>query len=340
MGNSAKPVSEFPTASGGISRRAYALAKTAGLDPEPMLKKAGLTQYQIADPRVRLKVKDQIAFLNIVANAIKDEFLGFHLACDVELRELGLLYYVLASSDTLIDALQRGARYSSIVNDGVSQKCIDGQMVGMSLHYVGVSRHLDRHQIEFWMTLVVRACRQLTGRQLLPSRLRLIHSRKHCCAEFSEFFGDNIQFGASTDEIAFAPGIKHLPLVSADPHLNKLLVTYCEEALSHRRPSNSFRSIVENAIVPLLPHGKARAELVARQLCMSQRTFARRLSMEGVTFSELLKGLRSDLAHRYLAEEALSISQIAWLLGYQEIATFSHAFKRWTGKTPREVLTS
>jgi AraC-like DNA-binding protein len=44
-----------------------------------------------------------------------------------------------------------------------------------------------------------------------------------------------------------------------------------------------------------------------------------------------------DLATRYLADKQLSISQIAWLLGYQEVGGFSHAFKRWTGKTPREM---
>ena len=96
----------------------------------------------------------------------------------------------------------------------------------------------------------------------------------------------------------------------------------------------SFRSSVENAIVPLLPHGKARASEIARQLGVSQRTLARQLSQEGLTFSELLDNLRSDLANRHLADRDLAISQIAWLLGYQDVASFSHAFKRWTGKAP------
>jgi AraC-like DNA-binding protein len=62
--------------------------------------------------------------------------------------------------------------------------------------------------------------------------------------------------------------------------------------------------------------------------------------MEGFTFSSLLEHLRRDLANRYLADAELSISQIAWLLGYHEVSGFSHAFKRWTGKTPRETRTS
>ena len=73
------------------------------------------------------------------------------------------------------------------------------------------------------------------------------------------------------------------------------------------------------------------------RLGLSQRTFARRLSLEGHTFSEVLEKLRSDLAERYLTDESLSISKIAWLLGYQEVSAFTHAFKRWTGRTPREA---
>jgi AraC-like DNA-binding protein len=113
------------------------------------------------------------------------------------------------------------------------------------------------------------------------------------------------------------------------------MISYCEEAISHR-PKNRgpFRSSVENAIVQLLPHGKARAGEIARQLGVSQRTFARRLSLERLSFSEVLENLRSDLANRHLADRDLPISQIAWMLGYRDVGAFSHAFKRWTGNTP------
>ena len=94
---------------------------------------------------------------------------------------------------------------------------------------------------------------------------------------------------------------------------------------------------VENAIVPLLPHGAVRAPLIAAQLGLSQRTSARRLASEGVTFSAVLDSLRAGLAKQYLSDPDLSISQIAWLLGYQEVSAFTHAFKRWSGKTPREA---
>lgn len=64
---------------------------------------------------------------------------------------------------------------------------------------------------------------------------------------------------------------------------------------------------------------------------MSRRTLARALAEEAVTFSELLDELRAALAKRYLP-----ISQIAWLLGYREASSFTNAFGRWTGSTPRQ----
>jgi AraC-like DNA-binding protein len=329
----------LPRATGGITRLAYARAETAGVKLEPILKAAALTRNQIEDPHASIKVRDQIKFLNLVASALDDDLLGFHLAQNYDLRDIGLLYYVFASSEVLSDALHRVARYSSIVNEGVSQKCIDNGAVGMLFGYVGVSRHLDRHQIEFWITSLVRTCRQLTGHRLLPCRLQLIHRRDRK-AELSDFFGD-VEYGAAVDEITFPRGIGNAPIVDADPYLNKLLISYCEEAAARSvRIRGSFQSNVENVIVPLLPHGKAQAGEIARRLGISQRTFARRLSAEGLTFSELLENLRSDLAGRYLADGDLAISQIAWLLGYREVGSFSHAFRRWTGKTPREMTQS
>jgi AraC-like DNA-binding protein len=328
----------LPSSTGAMTRLACAHAKASGIAIEPLLKKAGLTLREIENPQARLKVRDQIEFLNLAAAALDDDLLGFHLAQLPDLREIGLLYYVLASSDVMIEAFQRAARYSSIVNDGISPTCIDGRDFGLSLRYVGVSRHRDRHQIEFWMTVLVRTCRQLSGLRLLPNRVQLAHRRERDCGEFDEFFGNAIEFGAACDEITFEARVGRLPIVSADPYLNKLLIAYCEDALVNRQgAAGSFRSSVENAVIPLLPHGKAQASEIARRLGASERTFARRLSSEGLTYSALLERLRCDLAQRYLADGDLSISQIAWMLGYREIGAFSRAFKRWTGRTPRDA---
>ncbi|HUC75800.1 MAG TPA: helix-turn-helix transcriptional regulator, partial [Vicinamibacterales bacterium] len=134
---------------------------------------------------------------------------------------------------------------------------------------------------------------------------------------------------------------RELPLIHADTHLNDLLLKYCEAALADRRGDVSqLRTRVENAISSLLPHGRVIVEGVARSLGMSERTRARRLSDEGLDFTEIFQQLRRDLAVRYLDDRKLHVSKIAWLLGFNEVSAFTHAFKRWTGKTPRRMRTA
>jgi AraC-like DNA-binding protein len=64
------------------------------------------------------------------------------------------------------------------------------------------------------------------------------------------------------------------------------------------------------------------------------RTLSRRLADEGVTYEEVVDQLRRSLALQYLKEPGLTLSQIAWLLGYEGSTSFNHAFARWTGQSP------
>lgn len=333
-----KRPSRFPKALGIAARLAYAEAKRAGVTVAPLLDRAGFSRRQIEDSSVRLSVADQVTFLNLVADATRDDLLGFHLAKRCELRATGLFYYVLASSATLTDVFQRATRFSSMVNEGAAQRFIDGRSIGVAVNYTGVSRHQDRHQVEFWFASMMRLLRELTGVRLAAQRVRVSHTRTRGAREISAYFGCAVEFGAGADEMLFARKVGSLPIVNADPYLNRLLVGLCEEAVAKRSPARgTIRAQVENAIATLLPHGNARANTVAKGLGLSQRTLARRLTQERTTFSDLLNGMRRDLANRYLADETLSISQIAWLLGYHDIGAFSHAFKRWTGSAPREA---
>src|SRR6185369_6172569 len=98
----------MPTAMGLASRLAYARAREAGIPMAPLLRRARLARAQLEDERARLPVRDQIEFLNAVADALDDPMLGCHLALDFELRESGLIYYVFTSSHSLLELFQRG----------------------------------------------------------------------------------------------------------------------------------------------------------------------------------------------------------------------------------------
>lgn len=330
-------IAQVPSAMGLASRLACARGQASGIAVRSLLAGSRLTLQQLEDARTRIPVRNQIHFLNRVAEALDDDMLGFQLALDFDMRKAGLLYYVLASSDSLREVFERGARFGAVVNEGVIQEYIDGRQVGLRMQYSGVRRQTDRHQIEFWVTTLVRLCRQLTGRQLRPERVRFTHFRGQGYGRLTRFMGCRVEYGAPADEILFARAARQLRVTNSDPFLNRLLIDACEQALARRRRGpESFAARVENLLVPLLPHGEARATTVAAQLGLSARTFARRLADEGLTFSRLLNRLRLDLARRYLVQDGLPISKVAWLLGYQEVAAFSHAFRRWTARSPRE----
>src|SRR5215831_10162998 len=98
--NSEQDLASIPMAGGGLARLAIARLQSASVSVAPLLKRVGLPPEVIADPEERLSVRSQVALLDEAAIALKDDRLGFTLARDFDPREIGLLYYVMASSQT------------------------------------------------------------------------------------------------------------------------------------------------------------------------------------------------------------------------------------------------
>jgi hypothetical protein len=135
-----RQLAQFPTASGALTRLAYEHAVKGNLDVGPLLKKAGLTFQQIDNSALRLSVKSQIRLLNLVAAGLGDMLFGFHLAQKFDLREIGTLYYIMASSETLGEALQRAARYSRITNEALHLRYQENRDIVFSVGYLFVGR--------------------------------------------------------------------------------------------------------------------------------------------------------------------------------------------------------
>jgi len=331
----------IPNATGGIARLACARLRQEGKDVAGILSRAGMLPEEADDPTVRLGARTQIKVLEFAAEELHDEFLGFHLARGFDLREVGLVYYVMASSERLADALRNCERYSQINNEGVRLHFNLDRAATIALEYVNVDRWSDRHHLEFWLVTLVRICRKVTDDKIAPLRLKVRHLRSDPPAEFKTFFGADVVFGADADEIVFSAPIASLPIVGRDTYLNRLLRRYAEDALaSLPRGRATVRSKVERILPQLLPHGRANGPEVARELGISSRTLSRKLHDEGLSFAEILDDLRGALAKRYLSERALPVSEIAWLLGYREVSSLTHAFRRWTGETPRQFRSS
>ena len=168
----------IPSATGAIARLACARLREFVNDVAAVLAEVGARPEQVNDDAIRLEVPKQIRILELASKELQDGLLGFHLARNFDLREIGLVYYVIASSERLADALLNGKRYCAIMNEGVRLNLkLDDRSAAITLDYVDVDRQSDRHQIEFWLVTLVRICRQVTDTRLAPRHLRVRHRR-------------------------------------------------------------------------------------------------------------------------------------------------------------------
>src|SRR5260370_37629469 len=86
--------------------------------------------------------------------------------------------------------------------------------------------------MEFWLTALVRICRQLTNSRLAPRRLMVRHFRDSTPAEYKSFLASDVEFGADSDAIVFPEQVASLPIVGSYTCLNKLSRQYEAEPLA------------------------------------------------------------------------------------------------------------
>lgn len=307
------------------------------IDYTPFLVKSGLPPSLSSDALERVPVRNHSEFLDFAADALKDDLLGFHLALNFDFRALGFIYYVVASAETLAEALAYEEEYSAVLNEPVRLRSGRTSGVSVELSYEGLDPHLDRHFSEFWITGTLKQCRGFTSRELVPTSATMVHLRTGKVPEMDRYFGREVVFGADRDLLEFGKDAGDLPLVTHDPHLHQLLRRLQSNGSMVRAPEpDSLRLRVEKAIAARLRYGTVTIGAIASDLGTSARTLTRKLAEEGGSFSGILDGVRAALAVRYMRNGEISMSQLAWLLGYREPSTLVRAFKRWTGKTPTE----
>jgi AraC-like DNA-binding protein len=326
----------LPTVTGIAARLAITALKTHNVAIAPLLQRAGLSAHDFDVEEQRSSAASQGKFLEYAAEAMDDSAFGLHLAKEANPRETGLLFYVTSAATNIEEALALFARYSRIANEAVRIKhahAREGLIAEIS--FIGLSRHAAKQITEFGVGVTIKALREIAGRKIRPTHLSFLHARNSDLREFEAFFGCPVEFGASGDQVAFSNETLALPLVTEDPHLLETLRPICDEAANERATAiGSLRAAVENEAQKLLPHGKAHRHRVAKTLGHSGRTLTRKLADEGTTYEQVLDQLRHSLALQYIKEQGVSVSQIAWLLGYEGSTSFNHAFKRWTGRSP------
>ena len=150
---------------------------------------------------------------------------------------------------------------------------------------------------------------------------------------FRVFGTEDVELGAETTSLVLARETASLALPAFDPMLVAAAEQLASAALAFA-PRAALADAVTARIEKLLPTGAPTAEAVAAAMKMSARTLQRRLEDEGVRFSALVDDVRERIARRLLRAPDLALGEIAARLGFADLATFSRAFKRWTGVPP------
>lgn len=142
-----------------------------------------------------------------------------------------------------------------------------------------------------------------------------------------------VTFGADMNALLYDPFELDSPLPQANPALAALNIEACNARLRAIRGEDPFVELVTGAILARPGHFPA-MEDVAAHLGMAPRTLRRRLGEKGIGYRDLVARLRQDLATEMLSEAGLRVESVAERLGYAETASFTHAFRRWTGVSP------
>ena len=114
------------------------------------------------------------------------------------------------------------------------------------------------------------------------------------------------------------------------------LIEQAEKYLRSLYEQDSIAEQLKRMLAELMAAGEANADSACRALRLSRRTLQRRLRAEKTSFQKVLQEVRSLLAVNYLSDERLKALEVAMLLGYSSISSFTTAFKSWYDVPPAE----
>jgi AraC-like DNA-binding protein len=140
--------------------------------------------------------------------------------------------------------------------------------------------------------------------------------------------------------VTFSASDARRPFLTANDEMWRVFEPALRRRLADLDRVESTAGRVRAALLELLPAGQPTAAEVARRLALSGRTLQRRLADEGTTFQAVLDRTRLALARHYLARPDVTVTEVAFLLGYDEPSSFYRAFHRWSGTTPQQARVS
>jgi AraC-like DNA-binding protein len=316
------------------SRALLAACRELGLDVDAVLAAAGVTAAQVNDPDGRLPGEAVAVLWQTALAQSKDPAIGLRAANAVPFGAYRVIDFLAASAPTVGEGLSRVARYFPLINSGVELRIHDdGAEVGVELASTRDPAGLPRPYAEYALAVTFLHCRHAHGFDWPLARVTFAFPAPPSSELHARTFDCPVAFGRPRNEMVIARTTWELPSRNASTDLLRTLEDHADRLLAGLRAAE-VSSGVTRILMEELRGGEPTLERVARRMGMSARTLQRRLQLERSSFAEVLDRTRRHFADCYVRERTLSLTEVAYLLGFSEQSAFTRAFQRWYGVSP------
>lgn len=311
------------------------IARSHGLDAMRMMVDAGLPTKVLDEPDLMVPAERVSQLLEASAQRSGDECFGLRMAETRHLSNLGPVGMVIRDQPTLRDSLSVLVRYHAALNGSLAVMIEESAGVVVIREEVLVGSDASvRQSTELAIGVLLRLMRQVLGPDWHPRRVCFMHAAPRDTRTHLRVFGPCVEFNHDFNGIVCSRDELDTANPSADPAMAK----YAERLLGDTLPPPSAGVLddVRRTVLLLLPSGRCSIEQVANHLGVVCRTVQRRLSEQGLSFSEVVNAQRQELARRYVTQSDRPLTDVSALLGFASPSGFSRWYQGQFGCSPSQ----
>jgi AraC-like DNA-binding protein len=317
-------------------------AAQRGLAPQSLASAVALDLSQPPQPDRHIPAARYVELWDRVVRELHDPLFAARTGMAFELEALEGFGFLAMSCATLAQAYERTRQVRSLYNVGSGWELEAAGPGLMRMRWepwlLADAPEAGRRAVnEYQVGEMLASVRTLVGdRRFAPTRLCFRHPPGVDPQALAPVFGVCPEFDAELDGFEVPAEVLERPLALANSALRAYFERQCQEAAERFEADAALTGRVRREIIAGMNGQVPSMQEVARALGLSVRSLHRGLEAEGVRWSELVDGVRSEFARRYLARPSLNIGEVSYLVGFSDTSAFFKAFKRWTGKKPGE----
>jgi AraC-like DNA-binding protein len=305
-----------------------------GIDDAQLLAPFGLRRQDLADPNRSFSLDIALDIYERAVALTGEPALGIYLGLQMRATAHGILGFAAMSASSLREAILLAVKYIAIRTTALSMETRVSEGVGVLVLREHAPLRGAREGYPFAVLLGLWSMgRAITDRPFDVS-MDFAFPRPSYYDRFASALPP-ARFDQPHHQLVLRDlALLEVPLAMSNAASLRMAKDQCAQILQAMGLDGQLAPRVR---MLLARHARGVLSLpgAARVLHVSTRTFRRRLDAEGVTFSMLADDERRRRALLLLRSNELSLQEIGDRLGYSDVANFSRAFRRWTGKTPR-----